>query len=299
MMAPMLLSPIRSGALGRAALTGLALVAAACGTKEPDWAFLSQVTIPSTLTCGRDLDGASLVHLAYEGNPFAGLPDPEPLPDDARSAADDLGSLHHTFPCASSAATARADLEAAGYTDLALASESPRAFVFTGKDRVGIEGRYVRFSCAWVSDLRQDLDPPPPWSVLTAGIDGTFAQVPAPSDALQALSDLAAITFRARLMQPVPTLSAYPLRDAVFVGMGDALVTGPFPSENDPVRSVLPFCATWVEHDVYDGCDRIYLGVSFHLLLDESPGLFHQSVLVRQSLLAGDTERGLTGFCRR
>ncbi len=278
---------------------GLALFGTACGAKEPDWAFLAQVSIPSTLTCGHDLDGAALVHLAYEGNPFEGLPDPEALDTNARSAAADLGSLHHTFPCAQSADAARADLEAAGYTELALASESPRAFVFTGKDRVGIEGHYVRFSCAWVSDLRQDLDPPPPWSVLTAGIDGTFAQVPAPGDVLQALSDLAAITFRARLMQPVPTLSAYPLRDAVFIGMGDTLVTGPFPSENDPVRAYLPFCATWVEHDVYDDCDRIYLGVSFHLLLEESPGLFHQSVLVRQSLLGDGTERGLKGFCRR
>ncbi|MDF1563550.1 MAG: hypothetical protein P1V51_10930 [Deltaproteobacteria bacterium] len=282
-----------------AALLFLPLLAlGACGDKPPDWEFFSQHPISDELTCGRTMMGDELIRLAYEGEPFEGLDDPEPLPEGALGAPSSLGSFKHSYPCARDAVEARDDLTDSGFTDLALASESARAFVFTGKDPAGFEGHYVRFACDWVSDLSQDLDPPPPWSALAAGISGTFATPPADSPATYAaLRELGAVAFRTRMTRPVPSLSSYPITRPVFLGMEETFQSVAFTENPDDARDAFALCATWVEHDVYDRCDYVFVGKAFHVMLDEATGTFHQTILLRQSL--GIDIVGIQGWCRR
>ncbi|RMG14406.1 MAG: hypothetical protein D6729_13770 [Deltaproteobacteria bacterium] len=287
----MLPSPARRAlAFGPSFLAAVlaSFLGAACGPTPPDYAALAEIAVDNG-TCGGAWTAEEIVRIAYEQPRFEGLANPDGLPEETWQVASPLFAdteVRRVYPCADGPEGAVTALEAFGYTELSMVKNTGQVYVYEARDPYGIPGHYTLFSCDYTSDVNAQLT----GADLDLGLYGLFQGTAMPD--YETLATFVTRAFRTGMLQPA-SLDYVDRGGAVFLRISDDLTVAPFPGQDDPVRTRLDTCFTWVHPNLWGGCDTVVVGAAATLLDPEDPTRFHQLPI------RGSPVYRFTGWCGR
>jgi hypothetical protein len=263
-------------------------VVVACGPTPPDFAGLAGHEVEA---CGEVFGADEIVRRAYDGDATGSLPTDVGLPEGtiAASVLDTDGDApRRRYPCARDAAHADALLSEMGYRDASRLDTDGKSFVYEAIDTYGLAGTYALFACDFVGDVTSRRD----GSLIEQGLFGAFGENGGHGVDDGMIRDLAARTFATGMTQLAWEGRPRYVDGPVLLGSEREIST--FQLGADQQAEGIGVCVTWVEPDLWGGCDFVRVGITRTGVLDRDGGDFHQ--LAIHNLLG---HHGFPGWCGR
>ena len=268
----------------------LSLALSACGPSPPNYDALAGHRVEA---CGDTFRADEIVRRAYEADPTGSLPWAVPAPERTVAVAslEEIdGERLRRYPCAEDVDDARDVLSRLRYRSPVLMREDERFFIFEAIDPYGIASTYSIFSCEFVGEVLGRRS----GALYHQGLFGVFGEnggEPPGDDHIRAL---ASITFATGMTHLANEGYARLVEGVTLIGSEEDVSLVSHPSNDEAVDGI-GVCVTWVEPNLWGGCDAIRVGISRTVVLDGPAGEFHQ--LPIHSLLDGFY--GYAGWCGR
>ena len=271
-----------------ALLSAVALVA--CGPTPPNFDALARHRVEA---CGTMFSADEVVRRAYDGEPTGALPSSVYTPPDTVAVSyldlSGIDTLRH-YPCAEDTSHAREILGELGYRNPILTYENEQALFYEAIDKYGIAATYSIFFCDFVGDVLGRRS----GSLYHQGLFGKFGENGEGLEQERLLRKLASFTYTTGMTlladEGLPRL----VERVTLLGSEQEVGEVSHPS-NEGHAAGIGVCVTWVEPNLWGGCDAVRVGISQTVATDEESGEFHQ--LAIHSLLEGFY--GYAGWCGR
>lgn len=268
----------------------LALALSACGPTPPDYDSLARHEVEA---CGEVFTADVIVRRAYEGSPKGDLPASIDAPGGTvavsyleRSGAD----LLRRYPCADDVSDARRLLAEMDYKNPILVHENDHAVFFEAIDTYGISSTYSILLCDFVGDVTARRS----GSLYHQGLFGEFGENGGEPPDDSHIRDLASITFATGMTQLADEGTARLVEGVTLLGSEEDVREVDHPGVDEDTLGI-GVCVTWVEPNLWGGCDAIRVGMSRTVMLNHDSGEFHQVAI--HSLIEGFY--GFAGWCGR
>ncbi len=274
----------------RSLIVGSILALVACGPTPPDYDALARHSVEA---CGEVFRADDLVRQAYEGEPTGSLPTSVAAPSGTVAVSYmkevDEEKLRY-YPCAEDEERARALLRELGYRSPVLSEEEDHFLVYEAIDPYGIASSYSVFLCDFVGEVLGRRT----GSLYHQGLFGAFGENGGEALGDDLLRKLASITFATGMTRLAN--EGYPrfVEGITLIGSEQEVTEVSHPG-NDDLAGGIGVCATWVEPNLWGGCDAVRVGMSRTVILDREAGDFHQVPIY--SVLEGFY--GFAGWCGR
>ena len=275
----------------RLSLIGLVPAALiACGPTPPDFDSLSELSVEA---CGQVFSAAEVVRRAYDKDPAGELPAEVATPPGTVAVSEldrSSGEPLRRYPCANDDPHARLVMMEIGFVNISLLAEEEHVLIYDAVDVHGVQSAYSIFRCGFVGDVIGRRS----GSIPSQGLFGTFGENGEQTRYEEVLRDLSSLTFATNMT--VLADDGWPRYVEGITLLGsEAEVSPVFHPASDGERDSIGVCVTWVEPNLWGGCDAVRVGMSRTIAVDPEERAFHQ--LAIQSLLEGFY--GYAGWCGR